>query len=130
MTYGRTPHQELLLVGRRLLSRHYYGDGRWGWRPRDAQDDRAWGDWRIVKQRPKQTTWARAGGALARKTHAVRYALTATHTTGARVFMTVWWCGQYAHSAPRPVNGPQVVCAGCQARLSGVTEVPIGEVVG
>lgn len=126
MTYGRTPRQELQLEGRRLLSRHYYGDGRWGWRPRTASETRAWSNWTIVKQRPKTTTWARPRGPLARKVHAVRYSLAATHTTGAQVHLTVWWCGGQASTAPLRESHPKVVCSGCFERLSGRREVVLG----
>lgn len=124
MSYGRTPRQELLLEGRRLLSRHYYGDGRWGWRrSRSAYEQRVWRDWRVAKHRPRTTVWARSTATKARKVHAVRYALTATHATGDQVHLTVWLCGQHANSAPCRESHPRVVCAGCHARLSGVREV-------
>lgn len=129
MTYGRTPQQELALVGRRLLSRHFYGDGRYGWPQRISQQDRAWGDWRVVKHRPKAVTWAKAtGSSRARKIHAIRYVLCATHTKGTQVYLTVWQCGGHANSAPLPVSHPVVGCAGCVQRLSGIHEVALSTV--
>lgn len=124
MTYGRTPLQERLLVGRRLLSRHYYGDGRWGWRTRNGIEIREYAPWTVVKQRPKKLTWARPSGPLARKTHAIRYMLTATRTTGEVVRLTVWLCGQHAYSDPVLQSHPPVVCATCATRLTKQTEVP------
>lgn len=121
--YGRTMAQEIALEGRRLLTRHYYGDGRWGWRTRSEFDSERWRDWRVVKHRPKATTWARSQGPLARKVHAVRYSLVATHRDGTEVHLTVWWCGGQSHSAPLPESHPTVVCGGCHARLSGERDV-------
>lgn len=127
MIYGRTPLQETVLVGRRLLSRHYYGDGRWGWRLRNAREQREWGDWRVTKARPRLTSWAKSSAGKARKVHAIRYSLTAIHLpTGSTVYLTVWWCGSMAHSQPKVESHPTVVCAGCHARLFGETEVLMG----
>lgn len=129
MTYGRTPQQELALDGRRLLSRHYYGDGRWGWPQRTNRQDQVWGEWRVVKHRPKATVWARAtGSSRARKIHAIRYSLCATHTKGSQVYLTVWQCGGHANSAPLPESHPVAVCAGCVQRLSGKREVDLSAV--
>jgi hypothetical protein len=128
VNYGRTPLQETLLVGRRLLSRHYYGDGRWGWRSRTGREQQEWADWRVVKHRPKTVTWATARGPLARKVHAVRYTLAATHLpSGNTVHLTMWQCGGMSHTAPLRQSHPDLVCAGCAARLSGVTEVALPE---
>lgn len=122
--YGRTAQQELLLVGRRLLTRHYYGDGRWGWRNRTHREQQEWRGWRVIKTRPKRVTWATSQGPLARKIHAIRYSLSATYLpTGDVVYLTTWWCGGMSHTAPRPRSHPTVVCAGCHARLAGVHEI-------
>lgn len=127
--YVRTPQQELTLDGRRLLSRHFYGGGRYGWPQRNSQQDRVWGVWRVVKHRPKAVTWAKASGSSrARKVHAIRYSLCATHTKGTQVYLTVWQCGGHANSAPLAESNPVVVCAGCVARLSGMHEVELGTV--
>lgn len=128
MSYGRTPLQERLLVGRRLLNRHYYGDGRWGIRSRRGVEIREFAPWTIVKQHPKATTWARPSGPLGRKTHAIRYSLTATRTTGEVVRLIVWLCGQHAYSEPVPQSHPRLVCAACLARITKATEValPVG----
>jgi len=77
----------------------------------------------VVKHRPKTTVWARATGSTrARKIHAIRYSLTATHAKGSQVYLTVWQCGGHANSAPLPETHPTVVCAGCFAKLNGIRE--------
>lgn len=123
MTNGRTALQEVHLEGRRLLTRHFYGDGRWGWWPRNAREERAYQDWRVAKHRPKKLTWAKTSGPLSRKTHAIRYSLTATHKNGDVLRLTVWLCGQHASSPVRLQSHPAVVCAACFARVSGKSEV-------
>jgi len=115
--------QDIRLEGRRLLTRHYYGDGRWGWRTRSHRERLVWRNWRLIKQRPKAVTWAKGTGGLARKTHAIRYSLTATHTSGETIYLTVWQCGQTAHTRIVPQSHPSIVCAACLVRLNGATEV-------
>lgn len=128
MTYGRTTMQELRLEGRRLLNRHYYGDGRWGWRNRTPREEQTYRGWRVVKQRPKRTAWAKSSGPLSRKVHAVRYSLTAEHVrTGEIVYLTVWLCGQHSQTKPRPESHPAIVCAACLERLSGRSETVLAD---
>lgn len=119
--YGRTALQEELLTGRRELTRHFYGDGRWGHMPHRRPD----AAWQVAKHRPKTQTWAISTGGRARKVHAVRYQLTATHRAGHVLYLTVWLCGGTAHSQIEPVPDPSLVCAGCHAAISKVTEVAL-----
>lgn len=112
--------------GRFALSRRYYGDGRWGADPMILGRDN--GEWVVSKVSPPGVVWARATGPLARKVHAVKYTLTAVHRrTGLRQHMTVWRCGQLVHSRLALESHPVAVCAGCMARLSGRTVVPLEE---
>lgn len=82
-----------------------------------------WRKWTIVKHRPKEITWAKSTGGLARKVHAIRYMLVAIHVRGEAVQLTVWWCGGSASSEIVPQSHPKIVCANCVARLNKVTEV-------
>jgi hypothetical protein len=125
--YGRTRLQELRLEGRRLVNRHYYGDGRWGWPKRTGSEGQAYRGWTVAKYRPRKTRWARSSATKARMTHAIRYQLTATHSSGEVVYLVVWRCGGHAQSKPRIVRDPEQVCAACVARLSGVRTVPLRE---
>lgn len=117
----------LSLEGARLLTRHFYGDGRWGWptpQNRGMRGVRGDDGWTVVKYRPRKPAWAKAtGNRLATKTHAIRYTLTGTHTSGLQVYLTVWWCGAQARSKPRRQSHPTVVCAGCHDRLNGRRDV-------
>ena len=111
--------------GRRLLSRHYHGDGRWGWPDDDPHiaTGGMYGAWVVLKHRPtKIPTWARSLGRNANKVHAVRYHLVATHPTIATQRLTAWMCGSQSYSEIEQIEQPDKVCTLCTVRLDGQTE--------
>lgn len=117
--YGRTLEQDTLLVGRRALSRHYYGMGRWGNPPPPSVID----GWTVKRRIARKVNWAIGSGGRARKIHAVKYWLTARDKHGRVLYLTVWQCGGSCNSRPIPQSHPKVVCAKCAAALTKVTEV-------
>lgn len=119
------PVSDLQRQARWHMSRHYYGDGRWGepdtntgqW----SHDD----GWTVVKKRPLGLVWARSTGRNGWKVHAIRYALSATHSDGETAQLTVWWCGGMSWSETEAVLRPKKVCLLCTVKYDGATETTL-----
>lgn len=108
---------------RMVVTRHYEGDGRWG---RPDLKPYVYRGWIVVKARPEGAMWWKSTGINAKKVHAGKYQLIATHVLTQTVAkLTVWQCGGMCFSDLRRIENPDTVCAKCEFALHDRTIVKL-----